>query len=88
MYEDHGVVRLSVVSHAGKEAVIAVLEAGHFFGDGCLASQPRRMATRNGDGATHDHCRRHELNQRKRRSVILQSTRSGRGLTTPSLAPP
>jgi CRP/FNR family cyclic AMP-dependent transcriptional regulator len=35
----------SVVSHAGKEAVIAVLDAGHFFGEGCLASQPHRMAT-------------------------------------------
>ena len=45
MYVDSGAVRLSVVSHAGKEAVIAVLEAGHFFGEGCLASQPLRMAT-------------------------------------------
>ena len=45
MYVDSGAVRLSVLSHAGKEAVIAVLEAGHFFGEGCLASQPRRMAT-------------------------------------------
>ena len=45
MYVDRGAVRLSVLSHAGKEAVIAVLEAGHFFGEGCLASQPRRMAT-------------------------------------------
>jgi CRP-like cAMP-binding protein len=45
MYVESGTVRLSVVSHAGKEAVIAVLERGHFFGEGCLASQPRRMAT-------------------------------------------
>src|SRR5690349_23701517 len=45
MYVDSGAVRLSVLSHAGKEAVIAVLEAGHFFGEGCLASQPRRMST-------------------------------------------
>jgi CRP/FNR family transcriptional regulator, cyclic AMP receptor protein len=46
MFVDSGAVRLSVVSHAGKEAVIAVLEAGHFFGEGCLASQPLgRMAT-------------------------------------------
>ena len=44
-YVASGAVRLSVVSHAGKEAVIAVLEAGHFFGEGCLASQPLRMAT-------------------------------------------
>ena len=45
MYIENGAVRLSVLSHAGKEAVIAVLESGHFFGEGCLASQPRRMAT-------------------------------------------
>ncbi len=45
MYVEKGAVRLSVLSHAGKEAVIAVLENGHFFGEGCLASQPRRMAT-------------------------------------------
>jgi CRP-like cAMP-binding protein len=45
MYVDSGAIRLSVLSHAGKEAVIAVLESGRFFGEGCLASQPRRMAT-------------------------------------------
>jgi CRP/FNR family cyclic AMP-dependent transcriptional regulator len=45
MYIESGAVRLSVLSHAGKEAVIAVLENGHFFGEGCLASQPRRIAT-------------------------------------------
>jgi CRP-like cAMP-binding protein len=45
MYVEKGAVRLSVLSHAGKEAVIAVLDNGHFFGEGCLASQPRRMAT-------------------------------------------
>ena len=45
LYVDAGVVRLSVLSHAGKEAVIAVLEAGDFFGEGCLAGQSQRMAT-------------------------------------------
>jgi len=45
MYIESGAVRLSVLSHAGKEAVVAVLENGRFFGEGCLASQPRRMAT-------------------------------------------
>ena len=38
-------MRLSVLSHAGKEAVVAVLDAGHFFGEGCLAGQTQRMAT-------------------------------------------
>ena len=45
MYVDEGTVRLSVLSHAGKEAVIAVLEGGHFVGEGCLVGQPYRMAT-------------------------------------------
>jgi len=43
-YVDAGTVKLSVLSHAGKEAVIAVLESGDFFGEGCLAGQTQRMA--------------------------------------------
>jgi CRP/FNR family transcriptional regulator, cyclic AMP receptor protein len=45
MYLEEGAVRLSVVSHSGKEAVIAVIDSGHFFGEGCLAGQPQRMST-------------------------------------------
>lgn len=45
LYVEKGSVQLSVLSHAGKVAVIAMLDAGHFFGEGCLAGQPRRMAT-------------------------------------------
>ena len=45
MYLEGGNVQLSVLSHTGKEAVIAVLQVGHFFGEGCLASQPQRMST-------------------------------------------
>ena len=45
LYLETGTVRLSVVSHAGKEAVVAVLDGGHFFGEGCLAGQSQRMAT-------------------------------------------
>jgi len=45
LHIESGAVRLSVVSHAGKEAVVAVLDAGHFFGEGCLAGQTLRMAT-------------------------------------------
>jgi CRP-like cAMP-binding protein len=40
-----GPCRLSVLSHAGKEAVVALLDVAHFFGEGCLAGQPQRMAT-------------------------------------------
>ena len=45
LYVARGTVQLSVLSHAGKEAIIAVLDDNHFFGEGCLAGQPRRMAT-------------------------------------------
>jgi CRP-like cAMP-binding protein len=45
MYVERGNVRLSVVSHAGKEAVVAVLDVAHVFGEGCRAGQSQRMAT-------------------------------------------
>jgi len=44
-YIQDGQVKLSVVSARGKEAVIAMLKPHAFFGEGCLAGQPRRMAT-------------------------------------------
>jgi CRP/FNR family transcriptional regulator, cyclic AMP receptor protein len=45
MYLEVGNVRLSVISRSGKEAVVAILEPRMFFGEGCLAGQPKRMAT-------------------------------------------
>jgi CRP/FNR family cyclic AMP-dependent transcriptional regulator len=45
IYLEQGTVRLTVLSHAGKEAVVAVLESGQFFGEGCLAGQSKRIAT-------------------------------------------
>ena len=44
-YIQDGRVKLSVVSSGGKEAVVAMLGPGDFFGEGCLAGQPLRMAT-------------------------------------------
>jgi len=44
-YIQHGGVKLSVLSSAGKEAVVAMLGPGDFFGEGCLAGQPLRMGT-------------------------------------------
>jgi CRP/FNR family cyclic AMP-dependent transcriptional regulator len=44
-YIQEGAVRLSVINESGKEAVIAVLGPGDFFGEGCLAGQPVCMAT-------------------------------------------
>jgi CRP-like cAMP-binding protein len=40
-----GRVKLSVTSQEGKEAIVATLDSGEFFGEGCLAGQPLRMAT-------------------------------------------
>jgi CRP/FNR family transcriptional regulator, cyclic AMP receptor protein len=45
LYVEAGAVRLSVVSPGGKEAVIAVLEPGHFFGEGCLSGQTARIGS-------------------------------------------
>jgi CRP-like cAMP-binding protein len=45
MYLQEGRVKLSVVSEIGKEAVIAILGPGDFFGEGCLAGQSVRMGT-------------------------------------------
>ena len=40
-----GKVKLAVATHDGKEAIVATLGAGEFFGEGCLAGQPLRTAT-------------------------------------------
>jgi CRP-like cAMP-binding protein len=44
-YLQEGGVKLSVLSEEGKEAVVAILGPGDFFGEGCLAGQPVRMGT-------------------------------------------
>jgi CRP/FNR family cyclic AMP-dependent transcriptional regulator len=45
MYIQKGGVKLSVVNEAGKEAVIAILGPGNFFGEGGMAGQSVRMGT-------------------------------------------
>lgn len=45
MYIQNGGVKLTVVSSQGKEAVIGLLSAGEFFGEGCIAGQPQRTVT-------------------------------------------
>jgi CRP/FNR family cyclic AMP-dependent transcriptional regulator len=45
LYIQKGKVKLTVVSKEGKEAVVAILGSGDFFGEGCLARQHIRMAT-------------------------------------------
>ena len=45
LYIQKGNVKLSVLSKAGREAVVAMLGTGEFFGEGCLAGQPVRMGS-------------------------------------------
>jgi CRP/FNR family transcriptional regulator, cyclic AMP receptor protein len=52
VYIQKGGVRLSVVNETGKEAVVAVLGPGDFFGEGCLAGQPIRIGTASAITAT------------------------------------
>jgi CRP/FNR family transcriptional regulator, cyclic AMP receptor protein len=45
LYIRAGGIKLSVISKAGREAVVAMLGAGEFFGEGCLAGQAVRMGS-------------------------------------------
>src|ERR1700689_5434823 len=45
MYIQQGGVKLTVVNGEGKEAVVAILGPGDFFGEGCLAGQPTRVGS-------------------------------------------
>jgi CRP/FNR family transcriptional regulator, cyclic AMP receptor protein len=44
-YIRSGKVKTTVVSEQGKEAVVALLGTGDFFGEGCLTGQPQRLST-------------------------------------------
>jgi CRP-like cAMP-binding protein len=44
-YLESGRVKVAILSPTGKEAVVAILGSGDFFGEGCLTGQVRRMAT-------------------------------------------
>lgn len=45
LYIQRGGVKLSVISKAGRQAVVAMLGPGEFFGEGCLAGQTIRMGS-------------------------------------------
>jgi CRP/FNR family transcriptional regulator, cyclic AMP receptor protein len=53
MYIQEGGVKLSVISPSGKEVVVAILGPGDFFGEGCLAAQPLRIASATAIVPTH-----------------------------------
>jgi CRP/FNR family transcriptional regulator, cyclic AMP receptor protein len=44
-YIQKGRVKVAVLSDHGKEAVVAILESGQFFGEGCMSGHPLRIAT-------------------------------------------
>jgi len=44
-YIDSGSVKITTVSTFGKEAVVAILGGGDFFGEGCMAGQPLRISS-------------------------------------------
>jgi CRP/FNR family cyclic AMP-dependent transcriptional regulator len=44
-YLHEGRVKVAVTSEQGKEATIAIVEAGQFFGEGCLAGQTHRLSS-------------------------------------------
>jgi CRP/FNR family transcriptional regulator, cyclic AMP receptor protein len=52
LYIQKGAVRLSVLSHAGKEAIVGMLGPGDFLGEGALAGQPIRMGSATAVSAT------------------------------------
>jgi len=43
MYIQEGAVKITALSAVGKEAIIAILHVGDFFGEGCMAGQPVRV---------------------------------------------
>jgi len=45
LYIQQGGVKLCVVNEVGREAVVAMLGPGDFFGEGCLAGQPKRIGS-------------------------------------------
>src|SRR5476649_1988229 len=52
MYLRSGAIRLSVLSHAGKEAIVATLSPGDFLGEGALAGHPVRLETATANAAS------------------------------------
>jgi CRP-like cAMP-binding protein len=52
-YIQKGEVKLTVLSEHGKEAVVAILEPGQFFGEGCMNGHAHR--NHDGDGRLPDH---------------------------------
>ena len=94
-YIQSGKVKKTVVSEQGKEAVVAILEAGDFFGEGCLTGEALRLATVIGSDEMRDRANiedRHHSRDPRRAGVCRvvyraplgpqQSCRGGPGRST------
>ena len=57
LYIKDGGVKLSILSKAGRQAVVAMLAPGEFFGEGCLAGQTVRMGSATATMASSSPCR-------------------------------
>ncbi len=69
-YIQHGNIKLIVVCEQGKEAVVAILGPGHFFGEGCLNGHPLRIAT----ARAVDQCVITRLEKATMIATIIEST--------------
>lgn len=79
-YVQKGKVKLTVVSEQGKEAIIAILGADEFFGEGCLAGQALRIAT--------VRTLMDSVIARLEKAAIIQSDSSGAGVLRKIYRPP
>ena len=64
-YIQKGRVKLTVLSEQGKEAVIAILEPGQFFGEGCMNGHPLRIATTTAMEKLRDHVNHESRDDRR-----------------------
>ena len=72
LYIRKGGVKLTVTSHGGREAVVGILKAGAFFGEGALAGQRRRRATAETiTGSTITIVKTGEMRRRMQEDVVL-----------------
>ena len=81
-YIHKGRVKLSVVSKEGKEAIVAILANGQFFGEGCLVSQTHRMVS----ATAMDECSLARLDKQVVVKILTKNLRSPSSLYRISLA--
>ena len=64
-YIQKGRVKLTVLSEQGKEAVVAILEPGQFFGEGCMNGHHATHRDDDGDGRLRDHVNHESRDDRR-----------------------